>query len=284
MSDLLLYRTEKGPVVHRAGRYYAIDADWTGLVNDAGLCGRLERLCEETRDDPSLAAAVRQPLPPLMDQEVWAAGVTYHRSRAARVDESKAAGGGDFYDRVYTAERPELFLKATAHRVVGPGQAMHLRSDSRWIVPEPELVLVVARSGEITGYTIGNDLSCRDIEGANPLYLPQAKTFDRCASVGPCILVVRTRPAPATVIRMSIRRARRVVYDGATTLSQMKRSLEELVDWLLRDNCFPCGCLLMTGTGIVPPDDFSLAPGDVVDIEIEGIGRLRNTLERAGGL
>lgn len=281
MSDLLLYRTEEGPVLHRAGRYHRIEADWTELVNDAGLCGRLERLCEETREDPTLAAAVRRPLPPLVDQEVWAAGVTYHRSRAARVQESRDAGGGDFYDRVYAAERPELFLKATAHRVVGPGQAMHLRSDSRWIVPEPELVLVVARCGTITGYTIGNDLSCRDIEGANPLYLPQAKTFDRCASVGPCILVARTQPVPGTTIRMTVRRAGRVAYEDSTTLSRMKRSLAELVDWLLRDNRFPSGCLLMTGTGIVPPDDFSLVPGDTVEIAIDGIGSLCNPMAGA---
>lgn len=282
MSDLLLYRTEKGPVVHRAGLYHSLEADWTGLVNDPGIHARLERLCEASRHDPSLAAATRRPLPPLVDQEVWAAGVTYHRSRAARVEESRQAGGGDFYERVYDAERPELFLKATAHRVVGPGQAMHLRSDSRWIVPEPELVLVVARCGTVTGYTIGNDLSCRDIEGANPLYLPQAKTFDRCASVGPGILVTPVPPGPETTIRMTVRRGDGVVFDDSTTLSHMRRSFDELVGWLMRDNRFPAGCLLMTGTGIVPPDELCLEPDDVVEVAIDRLGTLRNTLAGAG--
>jgi len=278
MSDLILYRTASGPVVDRAGGHHAIDADWNDLVNDPGLEERLGRLCEEAPHDASLAVVVRQPLAPVVDQEVWAAGVTYYRSRAARVEESQHAGGGDFYDRVYDAERPELFLKATPHRVVGPEEAMHLRSDSRWIVPEPELVLVVARCGTIVGYTIGNDLSCRDIEGANPLYLPQAKTFDRCAAVGPGILVTRIPPPPETKIRMTIRRDDGVVCDDWTTLSQMKRSFDELVGYLMRDNRFPAGCLLMTGTGIVPPDDFSLADGDEVEIAVDRIGTLRNSL------
>jgi 2-dehydro-3-deoxy-D-arabinonate dehydratase len=276
LNDPLLYRTPGGPVVRLGDRFHSVDADWNDLVNDPHLRARLERSCLDTPHDPSLAASAGQPLAPIIDQEVWAAGVTYSRSRMARAEESEGAGGQDFYDRVYDAERPELFLKATAHRVVGPGDTMHLRRDSRWIVPEPELVLVVARCGTITGFTIGNDLSCRDIEGANPLYLPQAKTFDRCAAVGPGILVGRTPPPPDTTIRLVIRRRERTICDDSTTLSCMKRTPDELVSWLLRDNHFPSGCLLMTGTGIVPPADLSLQSGDVVEISIDGIGTLVN--------
>lgn len=265
-------------------RLHWLDAEWNVLVNDVHLRERLERMCEDLPHDPSLAVAIAQPLAPIVDQEVWAAGVTYSRSRAARAEESADAGGRDFYDRVYDAERPELFLKATPHRVVGPGGRMHLRGDSRWIVPEPELVLVVARCGAITGFTIGNDLSCRDIEGANPLYLPQAKTFDRCAAVGPAILVRHASPPPATGIRLVIRRDDRVICDDATSLSRMKRRPEELVSWLMRDNSFPSGCLLMTGTGIVPPADLSLRSGDVVEISIDGIGVLCNVMGRSDRL
>lgn len=278
MNDPLLYRTHGGPVVSLDDRFHSLDAEWNDLVNDPQLRERLERLCDELPHDPSLAPLIRQPLAPIDDQEVWAAGVTWSRSRMARAEESEGAGGRDFYDRVYDAERPELFLKATPHRVVGPGESMHLRSDSRWIVPEPELVLVVARCGTITGFTIGNDLSCRDIEGANPLYLPQAKTFDRCAALGPGILVSRTAPPPDTAIRLVIRRDDRTICDESTRLSRMKRTTGELVSWLLRDNSFPSGCLLMTGTGIVPPADLSLQSGDAVDISIDGIGTLRNTM------
>jgi 2-dehydro-3-deoxy-D-arabinonate dehydratase len=276
---MLLYRTSRGAVAVQDGRCYAVAGAWDELVNDDALGERLARTTAEGRPDSSLAAAVEAPLAPLESQEVWAAGVTYFRSREARMKESQDAGGGDFYDRVYTAPRPELFLKATPHRVVGPGQAMHLRSDSRWIVPEPELTLVVTASGKIVGFTIGNDLSCRDIEGENPLYLPQAKTFDRCAAIGPAILVAAETPAPTTAIRIVIRRGGGVAFEGATTLAQLKRKPEELVSFLFRDNRHPRGCLLMTGAGIVPPDDFCLQPRDLVEIEIDGIGRLVNPME-----
>jgi len=172
---MFLYRTSRGPVVVHSGQAYAVDEAWNDLFNDDSLTIRLAELIEASTPDPSLTVATESPLAPLVGQEVWAAGVTYFRSRAARMEESESAGGGDFYDRVYMAERPELFLKATPHRTVGPGQGMHLRADSKWIVPEPELTLAVTRSGNIIGYTIGNDLSCRDLEGENPLYLPQAK-------------------------------------------------------------------------------------------------------------
>jgi len=221
-------------------------------------------------------------LVPMHRQEVWAAGVTYHRSRAARVAESEAVGGGDFYDRVYDADRPELFFKATPERVVGPGAAVRIRRDSNWNVPEPELALLISPTGKILGYTIGNDMSSRDIEGANPLYLPQAKTYDKCCALGPCILVTRDPLPASTGIHLLIRRERQAVFEGSTALSEMKRRPEDLVGFLFREASFPNGCFLLTGTGIVPPDSFSLVPGDRIEIAIDGIGVLANTVERAG--
>ena len=224
----------------------------------------------------------REFLAPLEAQEVWAAGVTYHRSRAARMAEAETAGGGDFYDRVYTAERPELFFKATPHRVVGPETAVRIRRDSQWNVPEPELALLISPGAKILGYTIGNDMSSRDIEGANPLYLPQAKTYDRCCALGPAILVSREQPPPSTAIHLTIRRAGEAVFEGVTFLYEMKRRLEDLVAFLFRESSFPDGCFLLTGTGIVPPDSFTLAAGDRIEISIDGIGVLANTVEHAG--
>jgi 2-dehydro-3-deoxy-D-arabinonate dehydratase len=278
---MLLYRTRSGPVLHAGGRWVRIDRTWDALVNDDWLSEFLAALAIGGKHDDALETAVAQEsLPPIGgEQELWAAGVTYQRSRTARMEESHSAGGGDFYDRVYAAERPEIFFKATPHRVVGPGASMHLRSDSRWIVPEPELVLVVTRSGKIVGYTAGNDLSCRDLEGENPLYLPQAKTFDRCAAVGPAILVSEQPPGPDTSIRLAIRRGDATLVEDGATLGRMKRSLAELVGFLFRDNAHPGGALLMTGTGIVPADNFSLQAGDVVEITIDGIGTLVNSME-----
>ena len=215
-------------------------------------------------------------LPPIGTQEVWAAGVTYLRSRAARMAESKDAGGGDFYDRVYSAERPELFFKSVAHKVVGPHGTVRLRSDAVWSVPEPELALLIDPGGRIAGYTIGNDMSSRDIEGQNPLYLPQAKVYNRSCALGPGILISQD-PLPAdTSISIEIERSAVTVFSGATTLAQMKRQPQELVDYLYRDQTFPTGCFLLTGTGVVPPDSFTLQPGDIVRIAIEGIGALVN--------
>jgi 2-dehydro-3-deoxy-D-arabinonate dehydratase len=279
VDSIILFQTSSGPVAARDHRFYAIRRPWHDLVNDADLQAYLAGQCDALTPDESLAAAARNALPPIGDQEVWAAGVTYFRSRDARMEESRQAGGGDFYDRVYDAARPELFLKATARRVVGSGEAMHLRRDSTWIVPEPELVAVVSRDGIIVGYTIGNDLSCRDIEGENPLYLPQAKTFDRCAAIAPGILVAPAAAIADAAIRLSIKRGDRVVIEDSTSVAQMKRAPEELVGYLFRDNSHPTGCLLMTGTGIVPVTDFSLRPGDVVEIAIDGIGTLINPVE-----
>jgi 2-dehydro-3-deoxy-D-arabinonate dehydratase len=231
------------------------------------------------KEDTSLESVAQKPLAPMTDQEIWAAGVTYFRSKTARMEESQDAGGGDFYDRVYDADRPELFMKATAQRTVGPGDVMHRRGDSKWIVPEPELTLMITRKGRIIGYTVGNDLSCRDIEGENPLYLPQAKSFDRCASIGPAILVSQEPPAKDALIKMKITRSAETVFEDQIEISQIKREFEELVEFLFRDNTHAHGCLLMTGTGIIPPDEFSLEAGDVVEIEIDGIGKLTNSMD-----
>jgi 2-dehydro-3-deoxy-D-arabinonate dehydratase len=212
---------------------------------------------------------------PIQSQEVWASGVTYLRSRDARMEESKDAGGGTFYDRVYDAERPEIFFKATPHRVFGTGTHLRLRSDSKWNVPEPELALAINAGGKIFGYTIGNDLSSRDIEGENPLYLPQAKVWSHCCGLGPA-LVVCDPLRLETGIEIQILRAGSIVFEGKTSLSQMKRTPAELADWLWRDNTFPNGCYLLTGTGLVPPNDFTLASGDEVRISIETLGTLVN--------
>jgi 2-dehydro-3-deoxy-D-arabinonate dehydratase len=270
---MLLYRTSRGPIVEQAGTHHRVDQDWDALLNADDL-------------GAVLAAAARGPaapaptelLAPIGAQEVWAAGVTYWRSRDARMGESKAAGGGSFYDRVYEAERPELFFKATPHRVVAPGGQLRLRRDARWIVPEPELVLVVNRRGQIVGYTAGDDLSCRDIEGENPLYLPQAKTFDGCAALGPGLLITRDPLPPTTAIHLQIQRAGAEVFAGQTTLDQLRRTPASLVEFLFREASFPQGCFLFTGTGIVPPDDFTLVAGDQIRIEISGIGTLVNSV------
>jgi 2-dehydro-3-deoxy-D-arabinonate dehydratase len=218
-------------------------------------------------------------LPPIDLQEVWGAGVTYERSQVARREESK--GGGSFYDKVYTADRPELFFKATPSRVVGPGGRVRLRHDTRWCVPEPELALVINPHMKIIGFTIGDDVSCRDIEGENPLYLPQAKVFDACCALGPSITLAGSMPPlEKAQVRMSIERAGKEVFSGTTGLSRMARRPEDLVAWLAREQRFPNGVILLTGTGIVPPDEFSLEAGDQISISIDGIGTLRTGTER----
>lgn len=214
-------------------------------------------------------------LAPVDRQEIWAAGVTYKRSKVAREEES--AGAAQFYDKVYSAPRPELFFKATPERVVPHGAPIRVRGDSKWNVPEPELTLVISPDLRIVGYTVGNDVSSRDIEGENPLYLPQAKVYHGSCAIGPVITLVAGIPKLTDCeIRLIIRRNKQVAFEGSTTIAHMNRTPEELVQWLGRDNQFPHGAMLMTGTGIVPPDAFSLSSGDVVDISITGIGTLTN--------
>ncbi|HKQ04372.1 MAG TPA: fumarylacetoacetate hydrolase family protein [Blastocatellia bacterium] len=274
-----IYRVKDGVIIQDGTSAYSFETDWDELINREDLSGYLHNLLG-TAGLPSVGSDFSEKiLPPIVSQEVWAAGVTYYRSRAARIEESQDAGGGDFYDRVYMAERPELFFKATAHRVAGHGGAVRIRQDSHWNVPEPELTLVVTRTGKIVGYTIGNDMSSRDIEGANPLYLPQAKVYDRSCALGPCILVAEERLPAATETKLRIGRAGRTVFAGETTLAQLKRTPESLVEFLFRDNSFPQGCFLLTGTGIVPPDDFTLQPGDEISITIEPIGTLASVVE-----
>jgi len=216
--------------------------------------------------------------PPIGQQEIWAAGVTYFRSRSARMEESEKSGGDHFYDLVYDAERPELFFKSTFQRARGHLDKVCIRSDSDWDVPEPELTLAINTSGSIFGYTIGNDMSSRSIEGENPLYLPQAKIYRGSCAIGPC-LVVGDVVNDSTEISVAIERSGAEVFSGSTAVSQIKRGFEELAEFLFRDNEFPSGAYLMTGTGVVPESDFTLQSGDQVTIEISGIGRLINTIE-----
>ena len=217
-------------------------------------------------------------MPPIGNQEIWAAGVTYFRSRDARMEESESSGGDRFYDMVYDADRPELFFKATAERTRGHGDKVCIRSDSSWDVPEPELTLAINSDGKIFGYTVGNDMSSRSIEGENPLYLPQAKVYRGSCAVGPC-LVVGAAPAKEAMISVKITRLGEEVFSGSTEVSQIKRGFDELAEFLFRENEFPKGALLMTGTGVVPDSDFTLSSGDVITIAIDGIGTLENQVE-----
>ena len=243
-----LYRTNDVPYVERQGKFYRVpETSWDALVTHEGLHAYLSAVAE--KNDPAKNFSSLQLLAPIANQEVWASGVTYYRSRSARMEESKDAGGGDFYDRVYSAERPELFFKATASRVAGPGSFVRIRSDASWSVPEPELTLLLNHRGQIIGYTVGNDMSSRDIEGENPLYLPQAKVYDRSCALGPCVLV-SSEPLPSsTAIELEILRGGNAEFTGATTLAELKRKPTTLAEYLFRDNSFPNGAFLMTGTG-----------------------------------
>jgi 2-dehydro-3-deoxy-D-arabinonate dehydratase len=263
-----IVRTNLGVIAQQENDLRRLDLSWDELFTDIDLRSVFERSPHFGRLDKLLA--------PIQSQEVWAAGVTYFRSRTARMEESKDAGGGNFYDRVYNADRPELFFKSSPHRVVGALEPVRIRSDSKWNVPEPELTLAVSATGRIFGYTIGNDVSSRDIESENPLYLPQAKVYAGSCALGPGILIADEPLPNETLIKMSIRREGSSVFEGETALSQMRRRPEELVEHLFRDNSFPDGVFLMTGTGIIPPDDFTLRSGDRVEIEIPPIGTLVN--------
>lgn len=246
----------------------------SGTVSE--LQARLDRARAAATSDLALADVTL--LAPLDEQEVWAAGVTYLRSRDARMEESQEK---TVYDRVYDAERPEIFFKANPARVVDPGDAVAVRSDSTWDVPEPELALVLTSNGEIAGYTIGNDVSSRSVEGENPLYLPQAKVYRRCAAVGPVVtLAWEMDDARNKSVRLEISRGGETIFDGSTSTSQMHRTFADLISFLFRDNDFPAGVVLMTGTGIIPPSEFTLQDGDTVSITIESIGTLTNPVIR----
>ncbi len=260
---------------------YATFAAWlksaSGRVSEAyaelaALAGAAAALCSAD----ALLGPARYPqvLAPLDTQEVWACGVTYEMSRQARMRES---GEPTIYGRVYDAPRPEIFFKATPHRVVGPGEPVGIRADSTWDVPEPEMALVVTPQLEIVGYTIGNDMSSRDIEGQNPLYLPQAKVYDRCCALGPFVRLATNHFDPlAQAVRCVIRRGGEIAFSGETHTSRLHRPLSDMVSYLGRCNSFPTGIFVLTGTGIVPPDTFTLAHGDLIEITFEGLGTLRN--------
>jgi 2-dehydro-3-deoxy-D-arabinonate dehydratase len=268
-----IYNTTRGLLVEQQGRLHAVAGSFDDLVRSGSPQSTAE---ENLKSSEVTAPDANELLAPIGSQEVWAAGVTYFRSRSARMEESKDAGGGSFYDRVYSAVRPELFFKATARRVVGSGADVRIRSDASWSVPEPELTLLLNPRGEIIGYTIGNDMSSRDIEGENPLYLPQAKVYDGSCALGPCVLLSKEPLQKTTAIQIQIMRDGRAAFEGNTTLAELKRDPKELASWLFRDNSFPDGAYLMTGTGIVPGDEFTLAHGDLIRISIEGIGTLEN--------
>ena len=275
---MILYCTKHGLIVEHNGNHYRLaEPSFKDLIAQPDLHAHLTAILKQQTPTEPLDTTTL--LPPIDHQEVWASGVTYYNSRRARIAESKDAGGGDFYDRVYTAERPELFFKAVAHKVAGPDSLVKIRRDATWSVPEPELTLLVNPRAEIIGYTVGNDMSSRDIEGTNPLYLPQAKVYDRSCALGPGILIRNTPMPSATQIKLDILRSKEITFSGTTTLAELKRDPATLVEYLFRDHTFPCGCFLLTGTGIVPPDSFTLHSGDEIQITIDGIGTLKNTVE-----
>ncbi len=275
-----LYKTGSGIVIeHESKLYMSTEHSWYILTNRTRLYDFLLSEVKYLKPEDGLSRFIETSLlPPIGNQEVWASGVTYMRSREARMEESKTAGGGDFYARVYDAARPELFFKATSHRVVGDREHVRIRKDSKWNVPEPELTLFFSSHNTIEGYTIGNDMSSRDIEGENPLYLPQAKCYDGSTALGPCLYVASQPIDPSTMIHIRIRRDEAVVFEGQVSISRMKRNHTELGNFLFREMTFPFGVYLMTGTGVVPPDHFSLQAGDEITISIDPIGKLVNVV------
>jgi len=273
-----IYKTTRGIVIQQNEDFFiSKELDWDVFVNRPGLFKKISKEIDDLNADKNLSALIDTDLlPPISKQEIWASGVTYLRSREARMEEAKDAGGGDFYARVYEAQRPELFFKAPGYRTVGSGQPVRIRRDSKWNVPEPELTLFICSDGTIEGYTIGNDMSSRDIEGENPLYLPQAKSYNGSAAIGPCLYVSNSPLSSDSIIRMEIVRKREAVFSGEISINRMKRKHQELADYLFRETSFPFGVYLMTGTGIVPPDHFTLDARDEIRISIDGIGTLVN--------
>ncbi|CAN5427401.1 fumarylacetoacetate hydrolase family protein [soil metagenome] len=276
-----LYKTSKGNIVKANGIYYLMNDTWDELINRDGLFEYVAGLCVDDNIiiEEQAEYFINDYLqPPMGQQEVWAAGVTYLRSRNARMEESEDSGAADCYQRVYEAERPELFFKSLAHRVSGHNQKVNIRKDSTWDVPEPELTLYINKQGNIQAYTIGNDMSSRSIEGENPLYLPQAKMYERSAALGPCLYIIEDLISLDTVIAMNIYRGEQKMFDDSTTLSRMKRTLPELAGWLFKAMDFEHGAFLMTGTCVVPDNSFTLQENDIVNITIEGIGTLTNVI------
>lgn len=275
-----LYKTKSAIVIEKDNNFYEIkNENWDTFLNDDALFSKMSNAIKNLKPSATAADLIKNELQaPIQNQEIWASGVTYYRSKVGRQEESKEAGGGDFYARVYEAERPEVFFKSTAHRAVGHGEKVRIRKDSKWDVPEPELTLVISSSGKIIGYTVGNDMSSRSIEGENPLYLPQAKTYDASAALGPCIYVTEEPLPQDTLIQLEIVRNNNKVFTGDVAISQIKRKFTELVSFLYRECSFPYGSFLMTGTGIVPSNEFTLQQGDEIKITIEPIGTLINTV------
>jgi 2-dehydro-3-deoxy-D-arabinonate dehydratase len=275
-----IYKTKSGIIIEKENKFYLLKDDWDLFINDDHLFQNIERLIRSSNEIENGSKLIdEETLAPVGSQELWACGVTYLRSKEGRQEESKGAGGGDFYAKVYEAERPEVFFKSTPHRIVGHNGNVRIRKDSTWDVPEPELTLAVTSSGKIIGYTIGNDMSSRSIEGENPLYLPQAKSYDGCASLGPCIFVTEKPLANDTKIYLDINRKNIKVFEGSIGINQMKRTPEELISFVYRECSFPNGCLIMTGTGIVPGNDFTLQSGDEIKISIDHIGTLINVVK-----
>src|SRR5450432_673370 len=275
-----IYKTRSEIIIEFKGAYYiSEETDWDVFINRDDLWAQVQK---EIYSLPPVGDAEwmqeKELLAPVGSQEVWAAGVTYLRSKVARMEESKESGGATFYDKVYDAERPEIFFKANGSRVVAPNGKVRIRKDSTWDVPEPELVLVISSSGKIIGYSVGNDMSSRSIEGENPLYLPQAKMYDGSAAIGPCVLLTEEPISPTTIITIKIERENKIVFEGSVTIDQMKRTHAELVSFLYREYSFAVGAYLMTGTCVVPEDNFTLQSGDVITINIGGIGDLVNTV------
>jgi 2-dehydro-3-deoxy-D-arabinonate dehydratase len=276
-----LYKLKSFALLEYEGEYFSVNQNWDDLINREDLHGFLtsEKVTAHLLSVKSAKKLLEEEiLPPIGSQEVWAAGVTYMRSRNARMEESKESGGATFYDKVYEAERPELFFKSFAHRVAGHDQQVYIRKDSSWNVPEPELTLFINSSGNIQGYTVGNDMSSRSIEGENPLYLPQAKMYERSAALGPCLFISKEPISPNTKIHIQILRNSKTVFDDSAEISRMKRSFKELTRFLYREYSFPHGCFLMTGTCLVPGNDFTLYENDKVIITIDNIGTLSNTV------
>jgi 2-dehydro-3-deoxy-D-arabinonate dehydratase len=274
MNYYKIYRVTSGiQIENSAGQLTStLSSDWDQFINQE----ELYRYCSQQSFTSSTRETVETPIE---SQEIWAAGVTYLRSKVARMEESKESGGDTFYDKVYDAERPEIFYKGNKLRAIGTNGFVRIRKDSAWNVPEPELTLFVNKHQQIAGYLIGNDMSSRDIEGENPLYLPQAKVYDASAGIGPCLLVTEKPLPPETVILMRILRDQQIVFQGETQISQMKRSHVELVDYLTREMSFPHGVYLMTGTCIVPDPPFTLHAHDEIQIQIEPIGTLIQTVQ-----